>query len=171
MATAVAAVCALVPDALEQADALVRGLKSVSLAGRLQPSADCPRVWLDVGHNPHAAQAMAAALQDLRWRPVICVLGMLRDKDAVAVASILDEYVQLWHCAGLGGDRGRSGADLAQEVVKVSGPGRVRDFSDVASALAAALEATAGGGQQVLVFGSFVTVAEATTFLAANSQL
>ena len=165
MATAVAAVAAVVPGALDSPEKLYQGLKSVTVTGRLHPSADCPRVWLDVGHNPHAAQAVAAALRELRLRPVSCVLGMLRDKDAPAVAAALNPCVQKWYCAGIGGDRGRSGADLAREVMQASRPGRTRNFPDVASALHAALEDSAPD-ENILVFGSFVTVAEAMAFLA-----
>jgi dihydrofolate synthase/folylpolyglutamate synthase len=167
MATALAAVSTLIPDALEEPAALVRGLESARLAGRLQASADCSRVWLDVGHNPHAATAVAAALQDLQLRPVDCVLGMLRDKDAHAVAAVLDESVRNWYCAGIGGDRGRSGADLAREVGKVGGADRIREFTDVATALRSALENSTAGAN-ILVFGSFITVAQAAAFLAGR---
>jgi dihydrofolate synthase/folylpolyglutamate synthase len=167
MATAVAAVAALLPGSLDDPHLMAQGLSSVSIAGRLQPSKECPRVWLDVGHNEHAAQAVAAALQDLHLRPAFCVLGMLRDKNAAAVAAALDEYVQNWCCAGIGGERGRSGSELARDVIKVSGHQRTRDFPDVRSALQRALEASAPD-ESILVFGSFVTVAQASAFLSSN---
>lgn len=165
VATALAAVSTLIPDALAAPTVLVRGLESVRLAGRLQVSADCPRVWLDVGHNPQAATAIAAALHERRMAPVDCVLGMLRDKDARAVAAALDASVRHWYCAGVGGDRGRSGLELAREVGKVSRAGNIREFTDVATALRAALENSAAG-ENILVFGSFVTVSQAAAFLA-----
>lgn len=167
MATAVAAVATLLPGSLDEPELMAHGLKSVRIAGRLQPSIECPRVWLDVGHNEHAARAVAVALRDLHLRPVFCVLGMLRDKDAAAVAAALDEYVQNWCCAGIGGERGRSGSELAREVIKVSGQQRTRDFADVRSALQRALEDSAPH-ESILVFGSFVTVAQASAFLTRN---
>jgi len=168
MATAVAAVAALVPGALDSPERLSQGLKSVRVIGRLHPSADCPRVWLDVGHNPHAAQAVAAALRDLRLRPAACVLGMLRDKDAAAVAAALNPCMQSWYCAGIGGDRGRSGAELAREIMQVSGAKPILHFPGVAPALNAALEDSAPD-ETILVFGSFVTVAQAMAFLAGRT--
>lgn len=167
MATAVAAVATLLPCSLDEPHLMAQGLSSVSIAGRLQPSIECPRVWLDVGHNEHAAQAVAVALQDLHVRPAFCVLGMLRDKDAAAVAAALDECVQNWCCAGIGGERGRSGSELAREVIKVIGQQRTRDFPDVRSALQRALEDSAPD-ESILVFGSFVTVAQASAFLTSN---
>ncbi len=41
-------------------------------------------IWLDGGHNPHAARAVASALADLEDRvpkPVVLILGMLNTKD------------------------------------------------------------------------------------------
>jgi len=167
MATAVAAVATLLPGSLDKPDLMAQGLKSVRIAGRLQRSVECPRVWLDVGHNEHAAQAVAAALQDLQVRPAFCVLGMLRDKDAAAVAAALNEHVRNWCCAGIEGERGRSGSALARDVIKVSGPQRTRDFLDVKSALQRALGDSAPD-ESILVFGSFVTVAQASAFLTSN---
>lgn len=165
MATAVTALSVLIPGALTGPELLVSGLKSARLDGRLQPAAGRPDVWLDVGHNPHAAKAVAAALRDLRMDPVDCVLGMLGDKDAGAVAAALAGCVRNWHCAGIDGDRGRSGVALAREVSAMAGPDRVQAHADVASALGAALDAT-DPGVNILVFGSFVTVARAVAFLS-----
>ena len=167
MATAVAAVVAVHPASLERPSLLAQGLGSVQLPGRLQQHASCKRVWLDVGHNPHAAQAVAEALNNLGIRPGICVLGMLRDKDATAVAEILDGCVQAWYCAGLEGERGRTGAALAREVAAVSCRPLVKEFKDVATALGAALADTTEG-ESILVFGSFVSAGQAAVFLNGN---
>lgn len=164
LAAAVAAVAALVPGAIDQPDALGPAIAGTWVPGRLQVVQDEPRVLVDVGHNPMAAEAIASALRDSGTRPVVCVLGMLRDKDASGVAAALDSVVDAWHCCGLGGDRGRSGEDLAGDVLAVVGAGRVRRFDDVAAGLDAAL-ATAEPGDTVLVFGSFHTAAEAAARL------
>jgi dihydrofolate synthase/folylpolyglutamate synthase len=49
-------------------------------------------LWLDGGHNPHAAAALAtvmAELQDKTERPLILVMGILGNKDA---GKFLDEF-------------------------------------------------------------------------------
>jgi dihydrofolate synthase/folylpolyglutamate synthase len=61
MATAAAAVVSVYPASLDRQPLLAKGLSSVQLPGRLQQHPCCKRVWLDVGHNPHAAQAVADA--------------------------------------------------------------------------------------------------------------
>lgn len=164
MATALAAVSTLLPDALDTPDLLRQGLSAVCVPGRLQHWDAGASVWVDVGHNPHAAVAVAETFRSLNLRVRCCVLGMLRDKDAAAVAAALEGLVQEWHCAGLGGERGRSGADLAAEISRVVDGDRVRAFEDVAAALSAAL-AAAGPDDSILVFGSFLTAGQAAVFL------
>ena len=75
--------------------AVEQGLRSVEWPGRLQrltagPLLDCApenaEVWLDGGHNPHGARAVAQAIADLEEhgeRPLYLICAMLANKDAV----------------------------------------------------------------------------------------
>ena len=181
LATAVAAVVCLLPEALKEPALLAQGISSVKLPGRLHSALHCPRVWLDVGHNAHAASAVASALQHLQLKPRYCVLGMLKDKDALAVVKELDPQVDTWCCAGLEGDRGRSGSNLAEIVRKQCDESRVKVFPSVIAALEYALNATGPGKKtgpdhegssddSILVFGSFVTVGQALAGLSARNS-
>lgn len=90
---AVAAVGRLAADGVLPrlpAEVLARGLTSVHWPARLQHLTRGPLVdmlptgwelWLDGGHNPHAAQAIAAHAQGWRDRPLFAVFGMLNNKD------------------------------------------------------------------------------------------
>ncbi|WP_439470581.1 bifunctional folylpolyglutamate synthase/dihydrofolate synthase [Brevundimonas sp.] len=75
--------------------AIAAGLKSVHWPARMQRLGDGPygeaaraadaELWLDGGHNPHAARALAAALaqrQAKAPRPTALIVGMLGNKDA-----------------------------------------------------------------------------------------
>jgi dihydrofolate synthase/folylpolyglutamate synthase len=170
LATAVAAVAALVPAVVQQAPAVGAAVTEVRVPGRLQLVAGSPRVLLDVGHNPLAAEVVARALRRIAPRPVLCVLGMLRDKDAHTAAGALDGVVARWFCCGLGGERGRSGEALAREVAAVSGNDRVEICDTVAAGLASAF-GSARPDDTVLVFGSFHTVAEAARSPALAGRL
>ena len=71
-----------------------RGLRSVDWPARLQRlthgplielAPDGAEIWLDGGHNPHCAAAVATAIADLEERgerALYLVTGMLRTKDA-----------------------------------------------------------------------------------------
>ncbi len=76
-------------------DRIEAGLRSVTWPARMQPITRGPlldllrpgtRLWLDGGHNPHAAAALAHALAG---RKLDLVLGMLEGKDAAECLRLL----------------------------------------------------------------------------------
>lgn len=151
--------------------ALRRGLMEARLAGRFQVIPG-PVEWiLDVTHNPHGAGALARALAA---RPcagrTAAVLGMLRDKDAAAVAQVLDGGIDHWYTATLPGPRGQTGEQLAALLRPVVRRGVIAAFPGVLDACRAAAEA-AVAGDRILVFGSFGTVAELLTACAGPPGL
>jgi dihydrofolate synthase/folylpolyglutamate synthase len=172
MATGVAAVLARLPEAAGHPAALRRGLRSVRLRGRLERVAERPAVWIDVGHNPLGARAVAAALEEIKAREGIrdcrCVLGMLADKDAAAVFVELQSGISHWYCASLPGSRGQAAEQLATRIEAATGSAALRVFASVEAALDAAL-ADAAMDDGILVFGSFLTAAAAGKHLRRTS--
>ena len=141
-------------------DRVKTGMVKAHVPGRLEPVGDPPGYLVDVGHNPLAAAVVAEVLEQ-RGNRCYCVLGMLRDKDAESVASLLAPQVTAFLCAGLtDGWRAQTGAELAERVRTVAGDIPVEDFPTVRGALAEARR-RAEGRRCVLVFGSFHTAAEA----------
>ena len=82
--------------------AIEKGLQTIRWPARLQnlttgPYADLVKesggeLWLDGGHNPHAARAVASAMAELESispRPLILVTGILANKD---IAGFLDAF-------------------------------------------------------------------------------
>ena len=135
------------------------GLAKVDLPGRFEVLPGRPVVVLDVAHNPHAAAVLAANLriQGFFGRTV-AVFGMLSDKDIGGVVAAMRERVEAWHCASLPGPRGTAGDRLAT-IVAAAGGSEVHRHADVVSAYASACE-DAGENDRIIVFGSFLTVAE-----------
>jgi dihydrofolate synthase/folylpolyglutamate synthase len=81
------------PDLPVDDDAMARGLLGATWPGRLQQLTgtlaarlpDGAELWLDGGHNPAAARALAATARD--WaaadpKPLVLVVGMLQTKNA-----------------------------------------------------------------------------------------
>src|SRR5688500_14467105 len=161
---AAAALCAL--DALGLAIAMQdvrRGLAEVELPGRFQVLPGRPQVILDVAHNPQAAAALAGNLADSGYAPqTIAVCGMLRDKDIGGGVRELGRRVTRWHLATLPGPRGARAAEIAAHL-----QGDIHRHESPAEAFAAATEA-AGEGDKIVVFGSFLTVAEVMAWLKNN---
>jgi dihydrofolate synthase/folylpolyglutamate synthase len=172
-ATAIAALEEIAPRLNIPAAAITRGLAEVQLAGRFQwvpPGTDTPGWVLDVAHNPDAARVLA---RNLKGHPVagktLAVCGILADKDAAGIASLLDPCIDAWWCASVDGARGRSGEDLARAVAAEVAAAVVASDS-VASACAAALQ-SAGPLDRIVVFGSFHTVGPAIDWLEARGLL
>jgi dihydrofolate synthase/folylpolyglutamate synthase len=153
---------ALLPVAAQH---LRRGLAEVSLPGRFQALPGRPAVFLDVAHNPQAARVLAANLLASGNAPrVHAVFGMLRDKDAAGVVGALAAQVTDWHLATLPGARGRSAAELAGVVKQTAPRAKVATYATPAQAFAAA-RSLAAENDKIIVFGSFLTVAEVLVHL------
>jgi len=144
-------------------EAIYKGLEQARSPGRFQIIPG-PVEWiLDVAHNAHAADALAQGLRDRScsgrtW----VVLGMLADKDAATVVRPLNDLVDSWLAATLEGQRGQTGAQLADTLKQSGITAPVIPFTGVSDAcLAAARQAIPG--DRIVVCGSFYTVAQAFT--------
>ncbi|MCW5581742.1 MAG: bifunctional tetrahydrofolate synthase/dihydrofolate synthase [Luteimonas sp.] len=154
-AVAIAALRALdadIPDG-----AFARGVAGARLPGRLQRfERDGVEIRVDVGHNPQAAQELAAWLRSRPTRGrTHAVYAALADKDARAVVSAFGAEVERWWLAGTpgAGARGQPVETLAARLAgSVAGEGH--RSPDPGAALDAALRA-ANPGDRILVFGSF----------------
>ena len=148
--------------------ALREGLLTVALPGRFQVLPGRPVTVIDVAHNPHAARCLAQALtaMEITGR-THAVFAMLRDKDIAGVVRELKSQVDHWHLAPLPGPRGASLGELQAALDAAVVLDEVSGHDNVAAALAAA-GAIAALDDRIIVFGSFLTVAEAlfTTALA-----
>ena len=154
---------------LEQG-ALEHGVAQARVAGRLQRlHRDGVEVWVDVAHNPQAAQALADWLRGQPRRHTRAVFSALSDKDAAGVvAALAPAGVDAWHLAGLSeaGPRGGDVETLAGRLQATAAAEGSR-HPDVATALAAAL-AEAGPAGRLLVFGSFHVVSAALQWLGGQ---
>ena len=147
-----------------------RGLAEVSLPGRFQVLPGRPQIVLDVAHNPQAAAVLAANLSASGFAPqTIAVLGMLADKDVDGVVRAVAPRITRWHLATLGGPRGANARQLAAALAACGVSAPATQHASAAEALAAA-QGEAGESDKIVVFGSFLTVAEAMAQLQAQRR-
>jgi len=138
-----------------------RGLAEVSLPGRFQVLPGRPQVVLDVAHNPQAAAQLASNLGDSGYAPAtIAVFGMLKDKDIAGVVRAMAPCISHWHLASLQGPRGATAAQLAKIISGQDSKTPRTEHDSVSEALAAAKK-EARENDKIVVFGSFLTVADA----------
>jgi dihydrofolate synthase/folylpolyglutamate synthase len=173
-ATAIAALEEIDARLTIAAAAVAQGLTGVRLAARFQviaPAKPSAPTWiLDVAHNPAAARVLARNLRDhSSGGRTLAVCGILADKDASSVVAELSDCVDAWWCVTTDGDRGRSGASLAQTVERqVAAP---VEAADSTSAGCAAAQAYAKPLDRIIVFGSFHVVGPALDWLEARDLL
>lgn len=128
---------------------------NASLTGRYQTLMTSPKVILDVAHNPEAALELQRRLRSSK-QDAVAVCGMLHDKDIASVLNCLKSDFKQWYLADLEAPRGASSEQLSQYLDSF------KQYSNVGAAFDAALnEATEE--TLIVVFGSFVTVADCIT--------
>lgn len=158
-AAAIAAVRALALQVSNKS--IASGIGKARAPGRLQVLREHPQLIVDVGHNPQAADQLAAWL-NAHPRRTQAVFSALRDKDIEALVERLDPHFESWHVAGIvdAGPRGMTGQELGSRLSPLVATGKLHVYGSVAQAMAAAL-AQSSEDERVLVFGSFHTVADA----------
>ncbi len=142
------------------AQAVRHGFAFVDLPGRFQILPGQPALVLDVAHNPHAAAALAANLDAMGFFPTThAVLGVMADKDIVAVLRRLNPLVDKWYFTDLPTPRAASATELmhAWQAQNTRKDATGATFAAPTQALLAAISA-ANPTDRIVVFGSFFTV-------------
>ncbi|GAA5098401.1 bifunctional tetrahydrofolate synthase/dihydrofolate synthase [Wohlfahrtiimonas larvae] len=139
------------------------GLLNTQLKGRFEKVIhNNSEFYFDVTHNPQGATILHNLLKPYRAKgqKVIAVLGMLKDKDAANLASVLNDDIQTWVLASLEGDRGQTAEQLKERIEPfLSHNHTVLTENLVADACQKALSIKQND-DIILVFGSFHTVSE-----------
>lgn len=136
------------------------GLLEVTLPGRFQVLPGYPVVIVDVAHNPHAAQALAANLLAMACAGrTIAVFAMLGDKDIAGVVRAMKDVVAVWIVAEIQEKRGAS-LECLKGILHEEG---LAERTKTAKSVTAGFEQAcrmAAENDRILVFGSFYTVAD-----------
>jgi dihydrofolate synthase/folylpolyglutamate synthase len=169
LAAALAALVLMRPGCFANAGEIATAISNCIVPGRLQRVSSSPEILLDVGHNELAAAAVAKFLKDRGRAGTTCVLAMLADKSAEAVALEMSEVCQTWLCAGSPGQRGQSGQALARRIKATLPHARVKDFKSLDEAMQSAVT-SAHSNASILVFGSFTTVSAAAEWIKNSMQ-
>ncbi|WP_310525900.1 folylpolyglutamate synthase/dihydrofolate synthase family protein [Nocardioides sp.] len=173
-AVALAAVEAFASDEALDVELVRAAFAEVTSPGRLEVIRRSPTIVLDAAHNPHGAEATAAALEDsFSFSPLIGVMGVMGDKDADGVLAAFEPHFHHLICTQNSSSRSMTAAELGRAATEIYGEDRVTVVSDLAEAIdRAATLAEAGeafgdalGAGAVLVTGSVVTVGEARAML------
>lgn len=150
-------------DQLQYALAHVKNL--TGLMGRWHTLQLEPRVVCDTGHNEAGWKEVLVNIQDVTYKRLHMVVGIMKDKDASALLSILPKKAHYYFCsAGL--ERALPATELEELAIAAQLQGQA--YTSVSDAVKSALKAS---DKEDLVFigGSTFIVAEALSLLLQSA--
>ncbi len=137
---------------------ITSAFKQLSCPGRLQNiETSLPAsLWVDVGHNEDAAEALAQALSGFKTNGrIIVLLGMLSDKNPAGFVAKLKSIVDEWWVLGLDCDRGLPVMKLTE---RISSQVNVSKKFNSAEKFVEQAVLSLHNEDIILVCGSFMTV-------------
>ena len=155
------------------------GFANAISPGRLERVRSTPTTFIDATHNPHGAQALAAALaNDFDFTRLIGVLGILGDKDALGVLQALEPVLSEVVITQNSSPRAADAYELAEIARDVFGEERVHVEEHLPSAYTLAVELAeealeavgVQSGSGVIITGSVVTAGEARAMFGKDPE-
>lgn len=152
---------------------LAQGLRAVAWPARLQRLRNGPlvaalppdwEVWLDGGHNPHAAQAIADHVKGWHDRPLYALFGMLSNKDIDGYFGLMAHHLAALRAVAIPGEANTLGAEDAATAARRHGCADSQPATDITTGLRS-LTALPGPAR-ILICGSLYL---AGVILAENS--
>ena len=127
---------------------LVHGaFAEVTSPGRLEVIRRSPTIVLDAAHNPHGAEATAAALEDsFQFDPLIGVIGVMADKDHEGVLAAFEPHLAHVVCTQNSTPRALPAEQLAVTAREVFGEDRVTVAPFLPDAIDQAVALAESGG-------------------------
>ncbi len=146
-------------------NAIRKGLREFKLNGRFQIVPDKAQIVLDVAHNRQAAKIL---VQNLRQFPTCgkthILIGMLKDKDRLAIFNELIGIADHWHVVALDDLRGADSKLLASELTEIEIDTQVACYDSVAEALDY-VRRIVEPQDRIVITGSFISVGAAINHL------
>lgn len=144
-------------------EAINECFEALNLSGRLEKLSG-QDIYLDVGHNPHAAGYLHGFLctQKQQGKTIHAVFSALADKDVSALVAILSPVVDCWFIAPMSEPRALDQKSLESAV----GPQvkNMLSFDSIPEALHESLVISSKQSALTLVFGSFYVVEAAKNY-------
>ena len=141
-------------------DRIGSGLRNISLAGRFQRISGKCEVIFDVAHNLDSAEVLGKNLLELEPATRTCaVFAVLLDKDVEGIIGSMCKHIDEWYISELDSERSISCKALQECIEKFDRDSIIRTYPSVSQAWHAA-NLSADCTSRIVVFGSFLTVAE-----------
>lgn len=131
---------------------IAEGFSKAEMPARLELLCKEPIVLVDGAHNPNGMEALSTAIrQYLPNKKVVCIMGMLKDKDSTSSLEYLDGLIEAVITLEPDNPRKQTSEELAEKAIKFFN--KVYPMESFTGAIEKALE-IAGDNGAILVCGS-----------------
>jgi dihydrofolate synthase/folylpolyglutamate synthase len=149
--------------------AMMEGLRAVEWPGRLESVSSSPRVIMDGAHNPAGAVVLRESLeQEFRFRHLILLLGILKEKDIQGILHTLAPLADHIILSQPRVERAASATSLRKALGQNGTKAEI--VEDLHEAITRGISLT-GEEDLLCITGSLYTVGEAKAFLGAQRNL
>jgi len=139
-----------------------KGLKDTLWPGRMQVISKDPTIMLDGAHNPAGVRALAYSIStELKYRRLILVIGMMEDKDTVAMLRAIVPFSDYVIYTKPACSRAAGPKSLMSSASCLGKPGEV--VPSLTNALKRSID-MADPRDLIVISGSLFVVGEAMTF-------
>ncbi|MEJ2115771.1 MAG: bifunctional tetrahydrofolate synthase/dihydrofolate synthase [Gammaproteobacteria bacterium] len=136
------------------------GLSNISLPGRFQRIQGSCEIILDVAHNLGSVGVLAENLRALKPAPkTLAVFAVLADKDVSGIIECVEDIFDEWYISELDSERALEKENLKMQLDSCCHDCVIYSYSSIAEAYNTAKN-SADESTRIVVFGSFLTVAE-----------
>jgi dihydrofolate synthase/folylpolyglutamate synthase len=141
-------------------ESIDRGLRNVSLPGRFQRIDGPCEIILDVAHNLDSAKVLVKNIRELKpAKKTKAVFAVLADKDVCGIIECMEGVFDEWHISQLDSERTLDKESLKKQLDSCCHDCVIYSYASISEAYNAAKNNT-DESVRVVVFGSFLTVAE-----------
>ena len=150
------------------------GFASATSPGRLEVLRSSPTVIVDAAHNPHGVGALLPAIEEVfGLRHMVAVIGLMADKDAEGILSVLEPATDAVVVVPIDSPRAMDPEELAALAREVYGDDRVHTADDLGAAIEEAARLSEGfdapmTASGVLVVGSVLLAARARSLFGRS---
>lgn len=148
-------------------DCIARGFEKALNPARLELLCESPVVLLDGAHNPNGFEALKGAVgKFLPGRKIICITGMLADKDIDSSIALLGGVFESVYTVPIDNSRAVSAEVLAEKYTAVCK--RTKAFGSPKSAFDEALVRAKSENCAILICGSLYLAGELRPYMVAK---
>ena len=154
------ALAEILPECISDDNQTKEALCNTQISGRFQYLKKSPDIILDVAHNEDASKSLARNINNIGYKKIIAVLGILADKDVYSIVEPFSSFINPWHIGTIDSERGMNSDEIKYRINSLfKNSLSISTYSSISSAFISAINSQ-DKDTLILAYGSFYTVSE-----------